>query len=95
MACGNDDKEIAAESPYHRAEHRQMLTEIESPQQDIETEHIHKYIPYVFRQPKMKSLTYTANHLVAIVRRSYLISGHAAEKRVGPAGTLSGTLQIF
>ena len=37
MSCRNDDKEVGRECPDDRAQGCQRLSEIESPQQDIES----------------------------------------------------------
>ena len=53
MSCGNDNKEIAAESPYQRTEDRQLMTEVEGTQKDVESQQIDKHIPHVVGKPQV------------------------------------------
>ena len=66
MSGGDDNQEIGRERPDDRAERRQMLSEVESPQQDIESQQVHEHIPHVLWQPQVIGI----NHLRQQVGRA-------------------------
>ena len=53
MTCGNNNQEIGREGPDNTSQRRQLLTEVEGPQQDVESQEIGKHIPHVLRQPEV------------------------------------------
>ena len=94
VASGNDDEEIAAEGPYHRAQCSQIPPEVERPQQDIETQQIDKQIPHILGQPQVIGLHQLAQSVGTLIRRSRLVGRHTAEGGVGPPRGLSRLLMI-
>ena len=94
MTGSNNDEEIAGESPYHSSQHGQILTEIESTQQDVESQQIGKDIPDILRQPQVIGTLCLLQRLAAAIRRGQLIGGHAAKQGIGPTRGLSSTLMI-
>src|SRR5574344_1596860 len=95
MTCSNDNEEICAECPYHRAQRRQGLTEVESPEQDIESEHVCKEIPHIVRQPQMICIRHCVQCVHTLIRRCALIGRHTAECGVSPSAYLPGLLIVF
>ena len=49
MSGSDDNQEIGGKSPEDRTQSRQVLTEVEGPQEDIETQEIGKHIPHILR----------------------------------------------
>ena len=94
MACGNDDEEIAGESPKDGAQHSEILFEVEGAQQDVEAQEIGKDIPHVFRQPQVVGILHLAQDIGRGIGRRDLIGGHTAEGGIGPAGALAGLFEI-
>ena len=95
VAGSNDDKEIGRECPYDGTQHRHPATEIECPHQDIEAQQIYKNIPHILRQPEMIGIDGLHQWLRTAIRRSHLISRHAAEKGVRPARHLARSLPVL
>ena len=95
VAGGDDDQEIGAERPEHSAQGRQMLAEVEGPQQDVESQQIDEQVPHIVGQPQVIGLLEYRHRVGAVVRRCYLVGGHTGEQTVGPACPLAGLLQIL
>ena len=94
MACGNDDEEIAGESPKDRAQHSEVLFEVEGAQQNVEAQEIGKDIPHVFGQPQVVGILHLTQDSGRGIGRRDLIGGHTAESGIGPTGALAGLLKI-
>ena len=95
VARGDDDEEIAAESPDDTAQYGQILTEVEGSQQNIESQQIGKHQPHIFGKPEVIDVLGALEQLLAIVGRRHLIGWHTAEDGVGPAGLLAGLLLVL
>ena len=95
VAGGNDNEEIGREGPHHAAQRRQVPTEVEGTQQQIETQQIGKQIPHIVGQPQVPHVLHLRQHVRRLVRRCQLVGGHTREQRVGPTGALAGLLVIF
>ena len=95
MPGGNDDEEITGESPHDGTQRSQIPAEVESPQQDVESQQIGKHIPHVLRQPQVVGIGHSTQCIGTVVRRSHLVGGHAAEQGVSPTCALTRPLLIL
>ena len=95
VSCGNDDEEIGGKGPEDRAQGCQVLTEVESAEQDIEAQEIGKYIPHVLRQPEVIDIGGLRQQVGGAIRRCHLVRWHTTEQGIGPTGTFSRTFQIL
>ena len=89
VARGDDDEEIAAERPDDASQHSKVLAEVESAQQDVESQQIDKHVDDAHGQPELIHLLGALEHVLTLIRRRQLIGGHTAEEGVGPAGLLT------
>ena len=95
VSGGNDDEEVAGERPHDGPQCRQILTEVEGTQQDVEAQQVGKDIPHVLGQPQVIPRRGLRQQLRRVVRRRQLIRRHTAKQRIGPARALAGTLVIL
>ena len=95
MSGSDDDEEVAAERPYHGTQRRQVPTEVEGTQQDIEAEEVGEDVPYVLRQPQVVGVDNLVEAVGAILGRRGLVRRHAAEGTAGPAAALAGLLVVL
>ena len=95
MSSSNDNKEIAAESPYYSTQRCQIPSEVKGTQQDIEAQEIGKDIPYIFGKPQMIGFLHFCKRIGTLIRRSCLVCRHTPEYRICPTGTLACTLIVF
>ena len=95
MTCSNDDEEIAAECPYHRAQHGQIPTEIKGTQQDVEAQQIGKHIPHILWQPQVIGINTLRQHISTVIRWSHLIGRHTSKQGIRPSCYLTSLLIIL
>ena len=95
VSGGNDNEEIRAESPHHRAQRRQIPAEVEGAQQEVEAQEVDEHIPDILGQPQVVGINDLSQQIGAVVRGCRLVGRHTAEQGVGPAGALTRTLIIL
>ena len=95
VACSNDNQEIGRESPDDTTQGRQMLSEVEGTQQDVEAQQVGKHIPHVLWQPQMIGIHSFRQHIRRAVRGCHLISGHTTKQGIRPTAALTRLLQVL
>ena len=95
VARSNDNQEIRGARPDDTTQGSQMLTEVESPQQDIEAQQISKHIPHVLRQPQVIGIHSLRQHLRRTIRGRHLVSRHTSEQGVCPSAALARLLSVL
>ena len=90
-----DNEEIGRESPNDGSQSRHPHLEIESTEQNVESEQHHEYIPDISRQVQMIQILNPLQPIRRIIARRHLIGRHTSENGIRPTGTLSCPLQIF
>ena len=72
-----------------------MLSEVEGPQQDIESQQVHEHIPHVLWQPQVIGINHLRQQVSRAIRRRCLVGRHTSEEGIGPTTALTGLLQVL
>ena len=95
VASGNDNQEVGRERPDDAAQSRQVLTEVERTQQDVEAQQVDEQVPHIVGQPQVVGPHSLVQHLSAVVRRRNLVRRHSSEQGVRPTGHLARAVVVL